>query len=99
MGVFRRDEDSDPKEAMDGVDNLLLDSTERGIDRVRERRVDALLPHRAAPADLDAAHRSVPTSKRSFPKTTGKSINLHGDELVPRFARVAQFATNAHARR
>ena len=48
-----------PKKAMDELKSL-LDSTDAEDHRFRERRIDAILPHRASPADLAPTHRPIP---------------------------------------
>ncbi len=71
----------------------LLQNSDVETDRVRQRRLDALLPHRRAPADLAPVDRTVPQLRsRAARKTTPSRSVVHGADLNTAIQRVAQFA-------
>ena len=87
----RREEDPGPQE---GDERAVLAAAEQPtwISRVREGRIDAVLPHRRAPADLAPADRTVPQLRSGAAARDDKSVVVHGDDLNTAIQRVAQFA-------
>jgi len=67
-----------PKKAMDELKSL-LDSTDAEEIEFAKERINAILPHRPAAADLTPTHRPVfPTSKPCSRKTTTKASPCTG---------------------